>query len=230
MTDIFETATNAQSGLTFTVADGARNKTDLNNMDLASGIVTVTGMTSEPFTVEFWRARGLTPVGQLVGSNKNVNLDTVNRAFLNASVTLEGDYDLPILDRLHGTEQIDETSPPAFIIEIIGEDVSLYLADGSELTQEHDNAEDWNSCAASGDVQEACEYVRDNLAIDWRIVKRNPATGEIENMEASDDDLQAVAEGMRANTITRWEADFSDPDTAKTYLVWQVASEFKESA
>lgn len=94
---------------------------------------------------------------------------------------------------------------------------SICLANGeSVIGSEYES--DIMDCTASGDCQPACEYVRDNLEIEYRIVARNKA-GEYENRLATDKELRATAKAIYFES----NADFSDMGTTKTYLIWEAA-------
>lgn len=73
-------------------------------------------------------------------------------------------------------------------------------------------------CRASGDCQPACEFVRDSLGVEFRIVARNES-GNYENRLATDSELTATAQAIYFDS----ESDFTDIDTAKMYLIWDAA-------
>ena len=103
------------------------------------------------------------------------------------------------------------------IIQICPNEPSAYICgmNGESVAQDPDLAD----CRASGDVQPACEYVRDRLGVEFRIVARN-AQGEYENRLATDSELEATARQIYFDS----ESDFADSDTAKMYLIWEAAS------
>lgn len=73
-------------------------------------------------------------------------------------------------------------------------------------------------CTAPGDAQEACEYVRDAIGVEFTIVARN-ASGAYENRKATDAEIEATARAIYFGS----DADFSDVDVAATYLIWDAA-------
>ena len=74
-------------------------------------------------------------------------------------------------------------------------------------------------CTGSGDAQPACEYVRDAIGVDFRIVARQ-ADGTYRNRKAT---AAEKAETCRAIYFES-ETDFSDEATAETYLIWEAAN------
>lgn len=109
---------------------------------------------------------------------------------------------------------------PRLIIEICPAEpcASACLMDGREVSEDSAVADALADCRASGDCQPACEYVRDTLGVDFRIVARN-AAGEYENRAATAEEKQATAEAIYFES----ETDFSDERTAETYLIWDAA-------
>lgn len=104
-----------------------------------------------------------------------------------------------------------------YIIEICPDEprASICYADGSELPATDSDIAD---CRASGDCEPACEYVRDDCGVDFRIVARN-ASGEYENRAASDSEMESTARAIYFES----DSDFSDRDTAALYLIWEAA-------
>ena len=100
---------------------------------------------------------------------------------------------------------------------------SACLPDGREVTEDSAVREALEDCNASGDCQPACEYVRDEIGVDWRIVARNPVTGEYENRAATAAEKQATAEAIYFES----DSDFSDESLAETYLIWDAARELE---
>ena len=74
-------------------------------------------------------------------------------------------------------------------------------------------------CTTSGDCQDACEYVRDQIGVEFRIVARN-ASGEYENRLATDAEKSETARAIYFDS----DADFSDISLAETYLIWDAAN------
>ena len=80
--------------------------------------------------------------------------------------------------------------------------------------------EDLLDCCASGDAEPACRHVLDTYAIDW--VSWDMDMREM--VSASDSTLQDAARGIYSDS----ESDFDDIDTARLYLIWEVAHSYKE--
>lgn len=81
------------------------------------------------------------------------------------------------------------------------------------------NDPDVIDCCAPGDAEPACRYLL-GLGIEFRIVARN-ALGEYENRLASDCEIAETARAIYFDS----ESDFSDVETAKSYLVWAAAAD-----
>lgn len=75
-------------------------------------------------------------------------------------------------------------------------------------------------CCASGDCEPACNYVRDHVGVEFRIVARN-ATGEYENRLATADEKAATCRAIYFDSKT----NFADERLAETYLIWQAATD-----
>lgn len=106
-----------------------------------------------------------------------------------------------------------------YIIDICPREPRASICDmaGNSVANDPDIAD----CRASGDVQPACDYVRDSLGVEFRRVARNPETGKYENRLATDVELEETARAIYFDS----EADFSDVDKAKLYLIWQAAAD-----
>ena len=109
------------------------------------------------------------------------------------------------------------------IIELIGCEISFCASDGKELTKRHKIARDLLDCARTGDCEQSCKFVLSQYKIDWRMIVKSEA-GEYENVTASKEVKETVARAIYFAS----DADFSNENTAELYLLWQVASEFKE--
>lgn len=111
---------------------------------------------------------------------------------------------------------------PALIIEICPREprASACLMNGESYWSDQDVANDMRDCNASGDCQPACEYVRDVLGVEFRIIARN-AAGEYENRLATAEEKEATCRAIYFES----ETDFSDESKAETYLIWEAASE-----
>lgn len=97
---------------------------------------------------------------------------------------------------------------------------SACLPDGEELFGS-DIEQDIRDCVASGDCEPACHYVRDTIGVDFRIVARS-ANGDYENRPATDEEMAETARAIYFES----DADFTDRDTAATYLIWDAAHDF----
>jgi len=106
---------------------------------------------------------------------------------------------------------------PHYIIEICPAEprASICGINGESAANDPDIAD----CRASGDCEPACTYVRDSLGVEFRIVARNPATGEYENRLATDSELTATARAIYFDN----ETDFTDRATAELYLIWEAS-------
>lgn len=102
---------------------------------------------------------------------------------------------------------------------------SACLMNGAEISTDPDIAQDFADCRASGDCEPACQYVRDAIGCEFRIVARN-ASGEYENRLATDDEIRATCEAIYFDS----ETDFTDRDTCATYLIWEAASDLESES
>lgn len=98
---------------------------------------------------------------------------------------------------------------------------SACLDTGESYWSDETIAADMRDCNTSGNCQPACEYVRDVLKPDFRIMARNPETGEYENRPATAKEKAATCRAIYFES----ETDFDDELTAETYLIWEAASE-----
>ena len=94
---------------------------------------------------------------------------------------------------------------------------NLCLANGESVI-DSDHWQDIQDCAAPGDAEPACSYIRDRIGVDFRIVARN-AAGAYENRAAT---AQEMADTARAIYFDS-EADFDDSSVAALYLIWDAA-------
>jgi len=81
----------------------------------------------------------------------------------------------------------------------------------------------WNdieACTFSGDAKDACEFVLDQIGVEFRIVAKNQS-GEYENRLATDAEISATCREIYFES----ETDFSDMRWAKIYLVWNAANQ-----
>lgn len=112
-------------------------------------------------------------------------------------------------------------SKPKFIVQICPYEgvADPCLMNGKAISDDAVIAEALADCCKSGDVQPACEYVRDQMDIEWRIVARN-AAGEYENRLATFEEKARTAREIYFES----EADFGDESIVDMYLIWQAAN------
>jgi len=103
----------------------------------------------------------------------------------------------------------------AICVELHFENCYICNPDGSELQDE--TLQDVLDCTASGDCEDACNYVRDAYSIDWRILKMEE--GEYRNLKATAEDKAALCREIYFDS----DADFDYEDIAETYLIWDAA-------
>ena len=77
---------------------------------------------------------------------------------------------------------------------------------------------DIRDCTRPGDCLSACEYLRDQIGVQFRIVARN-ASGEYEDRIATGFEIEDTARAIYFES----DADFSDMSIASTYLIWDAA-------
>jgi len=108
------------------------------------------------------------------------------------------------------------------IIEICPKEprASACLINGESVATDSYVAEMLADCRRSGDAQRPCEYVLDDVGVEFRIVARN-ASGEYENRLATDEEKAATCRAIYFES----ETDFSDVRRAEIYLVWEAASD-----
>lgn len=94
---------------------------------------------------------------------------------------------------------------------------SMCTAKGASLARSP-HRQDVLDCTRSGDVEPACEYVRDAIGVDFRIVARQP-DGTYKNRRATAEEKAAVCRAIYFESDT----DFSDEATAEAYLIWEAA-------
>lgn len=114
-----------------------------------------------------------------------------------------------------------DPEPKHLVVEICPAEphASMCLANG-ESVRGSKYERDVLDCTASGDCQPACEYVRDAIGVDFRIVARN-AAGEYENRPATPAEKEATCRAIYFES----ESDFSDESLCETYLIWSAASD-----
>lgn len=95
---------------------------------------------------------------------------------------------------------------------------SMCLASGASVRGSKYES-DVLDCTRSGDVEPACDYVRRHIGVEFRIVARNDAGG-YENRLATAEEKAETARAIYFES----SADFSDEETAETYLIWEAAN------
>ena len=120
------------------------------------------------------------------------------------------------------TRNVKGETKGSFIIEISScGSVSCCKMDGEELDGEP--LADMLDCNASGDVEDACQYILDHYKPEFRTVRK---TGDkYENVIASPEEKAQVCREIYFES----ETDFTDEDKANLYLVWQGASDLEAS-
>ena len=118
-----------------------------------------------------------------------------------------------------------ESDKPGLIIEICPAmgNASPCLPNGKEVSEDEDIAGHLADCRRSGDCQPACEYVRDHIGVEFRIVARN-AQGEYENRLATAEEKAQTCREIYFDS----ESDFDDEENAEIYLIWQAANEAEQ--
>ena len=74
-------------------------------------------------------------------------------------------------------------------------------------------------CRASGDCQDACEYVLDDIGVKFEIIAQDES-GKYVSRDATPAEKQATCEAIYFES----ETDFSDERWADIYLVWEAAA------
>tara|TARA_R110000796_G_scaffold30122_15_gene80789 strand:- start:1715 stop:2068 length:354 start_codon:yes stop_codon:yes gene_type:complete len=101
-------------------------------------------------------------------------------------------------------------------VQVLSEGGDLYF--GGEIEQ------DLLDCVSQGDCEEACKFVLSVHKPTFNIVAINPSSKKYENRLATGKEMQKVCEIVYFES----ETNFSDADVAKTYLVWEAASNFQQ--
>lgn len=101
---------------------------------------------------------------------------------------------------------------------------SACLMNGDEVSSDAEVSEHLSDCNRPGDCEGACLYVLKHVGVEFRIVARN-ANGEYENRLATPEEKEATARAIYFDS----ESDFSDEQTAETYLVWDAARSVEDN-
>lgn len=119
-----------------------------------------------------------------------------------------------------GFVQTVEPDPKPIIIEICPNEprASACLANGESIVGS-DYESDFLDCCAQGDVEQACEYIRDQIRVEFRAVARSES-GDYENRLATSLEMAATCRAIYCDS----ETDFDDIENAALYLIWEAAS------
>tara|TARA_R110000851_G_scaffold163685_1_gene307680 strand:+ start:2787 stop:3140 length:354 start_codon:yes stop_codon:yes gene_type:complete len=98
------------------------------------------------------------------------------------------------------------------------------MSDNGESLLGSDSQQYLLDCVSQGDCEEACKFVLSVHKPTFNIVAINPISNKYENRLATDKEIQEVCEIVYFES----ETNFSDVDVAKTYLVWEAASNFQQ--
>jgi hypothetical protein len=109
-----------------------------------------------------------------------------------------------------------------FILEIVGDDVSVCRADGSEIAPGTDGFDDWRDCTGSGDAEPALRYLLNAHSIEFRTIARGP-DGQYVNRLAEPAEIAAACRAIYFDS----ETDFDDLDMAQLYLLWHAAHQLE---
>lgn len=108
-----------------------------------------------------------------------------------------------------------------FIIEI-GQECAMCCTMEGESLHGSEFEGDMLDCVSSGDCEPACAFIRDYIKPDFRIVAKD-SKGIYRNRPATDSELKDCASSIYFES----EADFTDPEIAKLYLIWEAAAQLK---
>lgn len=119
-----------------------------------------------------------------------------------------------------GYVQTVEPDAKPIIIEICPNEprASACLANGESIVGS-DYESDMLDCVAQGDCEDACEFVRDQIRVEFRIVARDE-NGSFENRLATSREMAATCRAIYFDS----ETDFDDIENAALYLIWEAAS------
>lgn len=109
-----------------------------------------------------------------------------------------------------------------FIIEITTQGDALICSMEGGSVEGLDFEQDILDCVGSGDCGPACNYVRDCLEPEFRIVAKD-YTGKYKNRLATPKEKQEACESIYFES----DLDFSDESLAETFIIWQAASNFE---
>lgn len=101
--------------------------------------------------------------------------------------------------------------------------VTACLMNGLEVREDPEVFDALADCNRGGDVEPACDYVRSEIGVEFRIVALNSA-GKYENRLATDAEKEATARAIYFES----ESDFADPHTCENFLIWEAARVVEE--
>lgn len=104
-----------------------------------------------------------------------------------------------------------------YIIDICPHEPRASICDANGQSVADDS--DVTDCNRSGDCEPACRYLL-SQGVDFRIVARD-SSGKYENRQATDSEIEETARAIYFDS----DANFSDVETAKLYLVWSAAAD-----
>ena len=108
-----------------------------------------------------------------------------------------------------------------FIIEISQESAMCCTMEGESLYGTEFES-DMLDCVKSGDCEPACDFIRDNIKPKFMITVKD-SNGNYRNMLAKDLELEDCARSIYFES----EADFTDSETVKSYLIWEAAAQLR---
>lgn len=74
-------------------------------------------------------------------------------------------------------------------------------------------------CTRSGDASQACNYIRDQIGVEFRRIARDE-TGNYVNRLATDEELRETCRAIYFESSNTFE----DLQECKTYLIWDCAN------
>ncbi len=101
--------------------------------------------------------------------------------------------------------------------------VTACLMNGEEVKTDSEVFEALADCNRGGDVEPACDFVRDQVGVEFRIVAMDSA-GKYENRLATDAEKEATARAIYFES----ESDFADMHTCENFLIWEAARNVEE--
>ena len=115
--------------------------------------------------------------------------------------------------------ETNTTPSTPLTIEISEDSAYIFLTANGGSVMRSEYLQDLADCIASGDVSEACEYIRDAVGVAFYILAKD-RDGYYRNRPATAEEKQLCCEAIYFES----ETDFSDEATAESYLIWEAAS------